>query len=93
MVTQLGLVQAGEASIETTAGLKKGRIFRDLELSIEGRQSTFGCLELMEESHALLGFVPMLALGLEPDLKNRRLRLLPMNSEQSYITALSINKW
>lgn len=88
VIAQLGLVQRGEASIETTAGLQTGRIFKNVELSIEGRQSTFDCLELTEVSYALLGVIPMQVLGLEPDLKNHKLRLLPMNSEQSYLTAL-----
>ncbi|MBW4507139.1 MAG: retropepsin-like domain-containing protein [Scytonematopsis contorta HA4267-MV1] len=88
VITQLGLVQRGEASVETAAGLQKGRIFKNVELSIEGRQSTFDCLELTEVSYALLGVIPMQILGLEPDLKNHKLRLLPMNSEQSYLTVL-----
>ncbi len=88
VIAQLGLVQRGEASVETTAGITKGRIFRDVELCIEGRGSVFDCLELTEVSYALLGVVPMQILGLEPDLKNHKLRLLPMNSEQSYLTVL-----
>ncbi|NJL11109.1 MAG: aspartyl protease [Calothrix sp. SM1_7_51] len=88
VITQLGLVQRGEASIQTTAGLQQGRIFKDVELSIEGRQSTFDCLELTEVTYALLGVLPMQRLGLEPDLTNHKLRLLPMNSEQSYLTVL-----
>ena len=88
VITQLGLAQFGEASVETSAGMKQGRIFKDVDLCIEGRQGTFKCLELTEVSYALLGVIPMQDLGLEPDLKNHRLRLLPMNSEQSYLTAL-----
>jgi predicted aspartyl protease len=88
VVTQLGLVQGGEASVETSAGIQKGRIFRDVDLCIEGRQGTVDCLELTEVSYALLGVIPMQLLGLEPDLKNHKLRLLPMNSEQSYLTVL-----
>jgi predicted aspartyl protease len=88
VITQLGLVQRGEASVEIAAGLQKGRIFKNVELSIEGRQSTFDCLELTEVPYALLGVIPMQILGLEPDLKNHKLRLLPMNSEQSYLTVL-----
>jgi predicted aspartyl protease len=88
IIAQLGLVQGGEASVETSAGITKGRIFRDVDLCIEGRRSAFDCLELTEVSYALLGVIPMQFLGLEPDLKNHRLRLLPMNSEQSYLTIL-----
>ncbi len=88
IISQLGLVQGGEASIETTAGVKQGRIFRDVDLSISGRQGTFDCLELTEVPFALLGVTPMEVLGLEPDLKNRCLRILPMNSEQTYLSIL-----
>lgn len=88
IISQLGLVQGGEANIETTAGVKQGRIFRDVDLSVGGRQGTFDCLELTEVPFALLGVTPMEVLGLEPDLKNRSLRILPMNSEQTYLSIL-----
>lgn len=88
IITQLGLVQGGEASVETTAGVQQGRIFRDVDLSICDRQGTFDCLELTEVPYALLGVTPMEVLGLEPDLKNRQLRVLPMNSEQTYLSIL-----
>jgi predicted aspartyl protease len=86
-VGQLGLTLGGETNIETTAGLKKARIFRDVELTISGRQGTFDCVELTEVSFPLLGVTPMEILGLEPDLVSQTLRLLPMNSEQSYLMA------
>jgi len=88
VIHQLGLVQGGEASIETTARIQPGRIFRDVELSIGDRQGTFDCLELTQVPYALLGVTPMEILGLEPDLKNRQLRILPMNSEQTYLSIL-----
>ncbi|MEH2015369.1 aspartyl protease [Nostoc sp.] len=84
IISQLG----GEAQVETAAGVKQGRIFRDVELSIAERQGTFDCLELTEVPYALLGVTPMEVLGLEPDLKNRKLRVLPMNSEQTYLSVL-----
>ena len=88
IISQLGLVQGGEASVETTAGIKRGRIFRDVELCIGDRRGTFDCLELTEVDYPLLGVTPMEILGLEPDLKNRKLRVLPMNSEQTYLSIL-----
>jgi predicted aspartyl protease len=87
IIQQLGLVQGGIAN-ETTAGMQQGRIFRDVELSFEDRRGTFDCLELTEVPYALLGVTPMEILGLEPDLKNRRLRVLPMNTEQTYLSVL-----
>ncbi|MDJ0704748.1 MAG: aspartyl protease family protein [Leptolyngbyaceae cyanobacterium MO_188.B28] len=88
IISQLGLVQGGEANVETTAGVQPGRIFRDVSLRIGERQGTFDCLELTEVKYALLGVTPMEILGLEPDLQNRKLRMLPMNSEQTYLSIL-----
>lgn len=88
IISQLGLVQGGEASVETTAGIQIGRIYRDVELSFGDRLGTFDCLELTEVPYALLGVTLMEILGLEPDLKNRQLRILPMNSEQTYLSVL-----
>ncbi|MEH1842908.1 MAG: aspartyl protease family protein [Nostoc sp.] len=88
VISQLGLVQGGEAQVQTAAGVQQGRIFRDVELSIAQRQGTFDCLELTEVPYPLLGVTPMEVLGLEPDLKNRKLRILPMNSEQTYLSVL-----
>jgi predicted aspartyl protease len=88
IIQQLGLVQGSVANIETTAGMQQGKIFRDVELSVGDRQGTFDCLELTEVPYALLGVTPMEILGLEPDLRNRRLRVLPMNNEQTYLSVL-----
>lgn len=42
----------------------------------------------LELTDVLVDTIPMILLGLQPDLENQKLRLLPMNSEQSYILAL-----
>ena len=86
IISQLGLIQVGERDVETSAGLKKDRIFADAQIIVEGREGRFDCLELPEGvSAVLLGVIPMEELGLEPDLKNRRLRVLPMNNQQTYL--------
>ena len=86
IISQLGLSQLGETNVETAAGIRKGRIFQDIMLEVEGRQAVFDCLEMPEGVDAiLLGVIPMERLGLEPDLKNQRLRVLPMNEEQTYL--------
>jgi hypothetical protein len=86
IISQLGLIQVGERDVETSAGIKKGRIFADAQIIVEGREGRFDCLELLEGvSAVLLGVIPMEELGLEPDLKNRRLRVLPMNNQQTYL--------
>ena len=86
IITQLSLKQVGERDVETSAGIKKGRIFAGAQIIVEGREGRFDCLELPEGvSAVLLGVIPMEELGLEPDLKNRRLRVLPMNNQQTYL--------
>ena len=86
IISQLGLIQVGERDVETSAGIKKGRIFADAQIIVEGREGRFDCLELPAGvSAVLLGVIPMEELGLEPDLKNRRLRVLPMNNQQTYL--------
>ena len=86
IISQLGLSLLGETNVETAAGVRKGRIFQDIMLEVEGRQAVFDCLEMPEGVDAvLLGVIPMERLGLEPDLKNQRLRVLPMNEEQTYL--------
>jgi predicted aspartyl protease len=88
VIAQLGLVQGEMANVETAAGVKQERIYRGVELSIADRQGTFDCLELTNVPYALLGVTPMEVLGLEPDLKTRQLRVLPMDSEQTYLSVL-----
>ena len=86
IISQLGLKQVGERDVETSAGIRKGRIFAGAQIIVEGREGRFDCLELPEGvSAVLLGVTPLEVLGLEPDLKNQRLRVLPMNEEQTYL--------
>ena len=86
IISQLGLKQVGERDVETSAGIRKGRIFAGAQIIVEGREGRFDCLELPEGVAAvLLGVTPLEELGLEPDLKNQRLRVLPMNDQQTYL--------
>ncbi len=86
IISQLGLKQVGERNVETSTGITKGRIFAAAQIIVEGREGRFDCLELPEGvSAVLLGVIPLEELGLEPDLKNQRLRVLPMNDQQTYL--------
>ncbi|MEG3897585.1 MULTISPECIES: aspartyl protease [unclassified Microcoleus] len=86
IISQLGLRQVGERDVETSTGITKGRIFAGAQIFVEGREGRFDCLELPEGvSAVLLGVTPMEELGLEPDLNNQRLRVLPMNDQQTYL--------
>jgi len=84
----LGLELAREVVVETAMGLGKARIFQDAKLSIEERDGTFECLELPGGNSGLVGVIPLEAMGLEPDLKTQTLRVLPVNSTETYLTIL-----
>lgn len=87
-IAQLGLELLREVPVETATGLSKARIFQDAKISLLGREGTFDCLELPGGSSPLLGVIPLEALGIELDLKNQKLVLLPMNSTETYLTIL-----
>ncbi len=88
IINELGLVLQGEVDVKIVVGVQKVRIFRELSLSVEGREGTFNCIELPTGTDPLLGLIPLEDLGLEPDLKNQRLRLLPMEGKKTYLTVL-----
>ena len=88
VIAQLGLKLLKEVDVATATGISKARIFRDATIFLCGREGTFECLELPGGRDALLGVIPLEALGLEPDLSNQRLRVLPSESADTYLTIL-----
>jgi predicted aspartyl protease len=88
IISDLGLVLQGEVDVKIAVGVQKVRTFRELSLVVEGREGTFNCIELPAGSDPLLGLIPLEDLGLEPDLQNQRLRLLPMEGKDTYLTVL-----
>lgn len=88
IIRKLGLKIQKEVDVMTAMGIGKARIYRDVGLSICGREGTFECLELPEGQNALLGVIPLEALGIEIDLKNQTLKVLPTESSDTYLTIL-----
>ncbi len=88
VIRQLGLPLQSEAEVKTATGVEKARIFKDLTLNIAGREGIFNCIELPEGTDPLLGLIPLEDLGLEPDLQNQRLRVLPMEGKQTYLMVM-----
>ena len=76
-VRSLGLALLKEVPLRTAIGTRTGRIFQDAKLIVEGRAGNFVCLVLPDDAEPLLGVLPLEALGIEPDILNHRLRLLP----------------
>ncbi len=87
-IARLGLSLLREVNVATAMGMGTARIFRDATLLIQGREGTFDCLELPGGGDALIGVIPLEALGLEPDLRNQTLRVLPDRTEDTYLTIL-----
>ncbi|MDJ1184307.1 aspartyl protease family protein [Roseofilum casamattae] len=87
-IEQLGLELLKEVDVATASGLSKARIFRDASISLLGREGTFECLELPGGREPLLGVIPLEALGIELDLKNQQLKVLPEESIETYLTIL-----
>jgi predicted aspartyl protease len=85
-IAQLGLAILKEVDVATATGIRKARIFQDAKLLICGREGTFECLELPGGRDALLGVIPLEMLGLELDLQAQKLRVLPSESLQTYLT-------
>lgn len=88
VIEKLGLKLLKEVDVATATGLSKTSIFQDAHISLMGREGTFECLELPGGRDALLGVIPLEALGLEPDLRNQTLKVLPEESIDTYLTIL-----
>ncbi|MEG4274921.1 MULTISPECIES: retroviral-like aspartic protease family protein [unclassified Microcoleus] len=88
VIARLGLRILKEVVVETATGISEARIFQDAKISLCGREGTFECLELPEGKTPLLGVIPMEALGIEIDLKNQRLKVLPDGPTETYLTIL-----
>ncbi|WP_211293232.1 aspartyl protease [Brunnivagina elsteri] len=88
IISDLGLPLQGEVDVKIAIGIQKVRIFKMLNLSVEEREGTFNCIELPEDSEPLLGLIPLEDLGLEPDLQNQKLRVLPVEGKDTYLMVL-----
>ncbi len=88
IIAHLGLRLRRVVSISTADGQRTAHLFRDAEVTVEGRSGTFDCLERDSGRPTLLGVIPLEALGIELDLHNQRLRLLPEGPNDTYYTVL-----
>jgi predicted aspartyl protease len=88
VIARLGLRILKQVVVETAAGISEARIFQDASISLCGREGSFECVELPEGKTPLLGKLPMELLGIEVDLKNQRLKVLPDGPTETYWTVL-----
>ncbi len=85
IISQLGLRLVGKIEGDTAVGVRQSRLFDGVKLSIEGREGTYNCVELPAGETPLVGVIPLEDLGLEPDLKNQRLLVLPNQGKDTYL--------
>ena len=88
LIHQLGLKLLKEVPVATAMGITTAHIYQDAKICLYGREGTFECLELPGGQDPLLGVIPLEMLGLEPDLKNQALRVLPTELVDTYLTIL-----
>ena len=88
VIAQLGLTLLKEVQVNTALGASTTRVFQDAKISLLGREGTFDCLEVTTSKYSLLGVIPLEMLGIEIDLKNQRLIVLPDASDDTYLTIL-----
>jgi len=86
VIARLGLAVRREVPVLTAAGAGTARLYQDAAITLLGREGTFDCLEVPTGTDPLLGVIPLEALGLEPDLRNQGLRLLPEEPGNTYYT-------
>ncbi|OAI44003.1 hypothetical protein AYO38_10165 [bacterium SCGC AG-212-C10] len=87
VIRRLGLKVDREVEAGTAAGVRTARIFRNCLVEVGPRRTVAEVLELPEGVPALLGALPMEAMGIEPDLKNRTLRFLPETGPGGFLFA------
>ncbi len=87
VIAALGLPFSWEAEVRTATGIATRRIFRNVIVRFEDRQTQVECIELPTGMPPLLGALPMEGLGIEPDLQTRKPRKLPKTGVSSYVTA------
>jgi predicted aspartyl protease len=84
IIAQLGLTLVGVQG-NTAIGARQFRLFKDVSLAVAGREGRYDCVEIPAGEEPLLGLIPLEDLGLEPDLRNQRLIVLPAEGMQNYI--------
>ena len=89
IIATLGLPRRRTIEVETANGVSLTGLYDDVSIELHGRSAVFDCVELPAGSPPLLGVIPLERLGMEPDLQNQRLRLLPDTGPDTYFLAPS----
>ena len=85
LITKLNLKRTAKIDAQTKEGIQSLNVYEGLRLNVEGREGVYRCLELPIGQTLILGWIPLQDLGLEPDLRNHRLRHLPNKGKDTYL--------
>ncbi len=88
VIEKLGLKQTATIDAKTAIGIETSKVFKGLQLTVEGREGRYDCVELPAGQTPLLGLIPLEDLGLDPDLQNQKLKHLPVKGKETYLTVL-----
>lgn len=89
IIGQLGLPVLRMVTVRTANGARDMPLYEHAKITVEGRSGSFECVALGDDAEPLLGLIPLETLGLELDLQNQRLRVLPDQGSRSYVLAPS----
>ncbi|MCC7365989.1 MAG: aspartyl protease family protein [Dehalococcoidia bacterium] len=87
LIAQLGLPVQERIVVVTAAGDSETLLYQDATIRLLGRETQSHCVALPPGAAPLLGVIPLEAMGLELDLKNQVLRLLPRTGRDSHFRA------
>lgn len=88
VIRQLGLPLEGQVDARIAVGVQSLRVFKEVNLTACGRNGTFNCVELPEGEMPLLGLIPLEDLGLQPDLPNQQITILPQTGKDTHLMVL-----
>lgn len=84
IVAALGVPVQREMRVNTASGTVTMRFLNAVRIELFGRSGVFSCLELPVGTVPLLGAIPMEEMGLQPDLMNQTLILLPEEGPDNF---------
>ncbi|MCC7365988.1 MAG: aspartyl protease family protein [Dehalococcoidia bacterium] len=87
LIAQLGLPAQERIVVVTAAGDSETLLYQDATIRLLGRVTRSECVALPAGAAPLLGVIPLEAMGIELDLKNQVLRLLPRTGRGSHFRA------
>lgn len=85
-IQQLGLTEFRLVAVATAAVVSERHIYPNVKVQLGAREAIVECIELPDGTDPLLGVIPMEMMGIELDLQNQKVKFLPYDTLDTYIT-------